>query len=125
MECPFCERPAALVAENAFAIAFPDAFPLTRGHTLVVPRRHVGDIAELSEQERTALWELVEPVRQALGLAYQPDGFNLGMNVGAAAGQTVAHVHLHVIPRYRGDMADPRGGVRLLFPERARYWERG
>ena len=127
MSCPFCDRPPGehATAENELAIAFPDAFPLTLGHTLVVPRRHAGDIADLSDAERAAMWALIAPVRRALDASHRPDGYNLGMNLGAAAGQTVAHVHLHVIPRYAGDAADPRGGIRWIFPERARYWEQG
>jgi diadenosine tetraphosphate (Ap4A) HIT family hydrolase len=123
--CPFCERLTGreLTAENQLAAAFADGFPLTPGHTLIVPRRHVADLFTLDAAERAAVWDLLVPVKRALDEMHHPDGYNLGLNNGAAAGQTIFHVHLHVIPRYRGDVADPRGGIRYMFPDRARYWE--
>jgi diadenosine tetraphosphate (Ap4A) HIT family hydrolase len=87
-----------------------------------VSRRHVARLADLSDEERAALWELVPAARQRIERAHAPEGYNLGLNDGAAAGQTVPHVHLHVIPRYAGDTADPRGGVRRVIPERVAYW---
>ncbi len=124
--CPLCERAATppLIAENAVAVAFPDAFPLNPGHCLIVPRRHVDDLFALAEDERASAWELIVPVKRALDAAYRPDGYNIGVNVGAAAGQTIFHVHVHVIPRYVGDVGDARGGIRHIIPDRARYWER-
>ncbi len=126
MACPFCDRIAAgdVVAGNALAVAFPDAFPLTPGHTLVVPRRHEPDFLALTPEEQRDILALAAGVAARLARERGPDGYNLGVNVGAAAGQTVAHAHLHVIPRYRGDVGDPRGGIRWIIPERARYWER-
>ncbi|HXH22992.1 MAG TPA: HIT family protein [Dehalococcoidia bacterium] len=125
MACPFCARIAAgdVTADNALAVAFPDAFPLTPGHTLVVPRRHEPDFLALSGEERQAVLALAVEVAARLRAERAPDGYNLGVNVGPAGGQTVAHAHLHVIPRYGGDVADPRGGIRWIIPERARYWE--
>jgi diadenosine tetraphosphate (Ap4A) HIT family hydrolase len=124
--CPLCERLAGgeLLAESELAAAFSDAFPVSPGHALVIPRRHEADFFALSPEEQAAMWALVVPVRRALAEAHAPAGFNLGMNVGAAAGQTVGHAHLHVIPRYAGDAEDPRGGVRWVLPARAAYWER-
>jgi diadenosine tetraphosphate (Ap4A) HIT family hydrolase len=123
--CLFCERIAAgdLLAENALAAAFADAFPLTPGHALIVPRRHEPDFLALASDEQGAVWALVVPVRRRIEEYHRPDGYNLGVNVGAAAGQTIGHVHLHVIPRYRGDVTEPRGGIRWIIPERARYWD--
>jgi diadenosine tetraphosphate (Ap4A) HIT family hydrolase len=125
MACPFCTRIAAgdVTAGNALAVAFPDAFPLTPGHTLVVPRRHEPDFLALSGAEQQAVMALAAEVAARLRAERAPDGYNLGVNVGPAGGQTVAHAHLHVIPRYGGDVADPRGGIRWIIPERARYWE--
>jgi diadenosine tetraphosphate (Ap4A) HIT family hydrolase len=125
--CVFCDRAVAgdLVAENALAVALLDAFPLSPGHCLVIPRRHEADFLALSADEQAAIWALVPAVRSHIEHDHRPDGYNIGINVGEAAGQTVAHAHLHVIPRYRGDVADPRGGLRLIIPARARYWERG
>jgi diadenosine tetraphosphate (Ap4A) HIT family hydrolase len=126
VSCPFCSRLAtgALVAENRLAVAFADAFPVSPGHCLVVPRRHESDFLALTAEEQTAIWGLVVPVSHHIAAGSMPDGFNIGINVGEAAGQTVAHAHLHVIPRRRGDVDDPRGGVRWVIPARAQYWER-
>jgi len=101
---------------------FRDAFPVSPGHTLVIPRRHVGSFFLLEPDERFALLALVKEARRDLDAELHPDGYNIGINDGPAAGQTVAHVHIHLIPRYLGDIADPRGGVRWLFPDRADYW---
>jgi diadenosine tetraphosphate (Ap4A) HIT family hydrolase len=124
-DCPFCDRLAAgeLLADNALAAAFPDGFPLAPGHSLIVPRRHEPDFLALTDAEQAAVWGLVGAVRRRLDAQFHPQGYNLGVNIGAAAGQTVWHAHLHVIPRYSGDVPDPRGGVRWILPARARYWE--
>ena len=95
---------------------------MTQGHTLVVPRRHVASIYELPADDQVALWALVGETRQRLQEDLQPDGFNIGLNDGEAAGQTILHAHIHVIPRRNGDVGDPRGGVRWIIPEKARYW---
>jgi len=99
-----------------------DGFPVSPGHALLVPRRHVADWSELSADERLELTSGIEVARSSIRKLYKPDGFNVGMNLGEAAGQTVAHLHLHVIPRYLGDVEDPRGGVRWVVPECADYW---
>jgi len=112
-----------LIASNTLAAAFADGFPLTPGHTLVVPRRHESDFLALSPAERAAIWALVPDVCRHIETRHHPDGYNIGVNVGEAAGQTVGHAHLHVIPRYRGDVEDPRGGIRWIIPGKARYWE--
>ncbi len=127
MGCVFCDRLTAgdLVVENELAAAFPDAFPLTRGHTLVVPRRHEADYFALTADEQGAMWRLANAVRQRIERELHPGGYNLGVNVGPAAGQTVGHVHIHLIPRYAGDVDDPRGGIRWIIPAKARYWETG
>jgi diadenosine tetraphosphate (Ap4A) HIT family hydrolase len=122
--CPFCSVNAErIVVQNELALAFYDAFPVTPGHILVIPRRHTADYFELSPEEQTAVWELVNQVRERPGTDSRPDGYNLGVNAGPAAGQTVEHTHVHVIPRRNGDQEDPRGGVRWIFPERAQYWQ--
>jgi diadenosine tetraphosphate (Ap4A) HIT family hydrolase len=109
------------MAESALAVAFEDAFPVSPGHTLVVPRRHVGSYFDCTPDERAAIWKLVEEVRGQIVSERGPDGFNVGINVGAAAGQTVLHAHVHVVPRFAGDVADPRGGVRGVIPGKALY----
>jgi diadenosine tetraphosphate (Ap4A) HIT family hydrolase len=124
---PFLDLPRdRIIAEDELVIALWDAFPVSPGHALVVPRRVVPRLADLTGEERDALWLWVNAIRSRLAheLSPAPDGFNLGLNDGEAAGQTVMHLHFHVIPRYRGDVDDPRGGVRWVVPGKARYWER-
>ncbi|HQF88679.1 MAG TPA: HIT family protein [Acidobacteriota bacterium] len=124
MICPFCSpEPTRILAENSHALALFDNFPVSPGHALIVPRRHVASLFETSEAERQAMWELLDETRRILVEKHKPDGFNIGVNDGAAAGQTVMHLHVHLIPRYAGDAAEPRGGVRRIFPDKAAYWE--
>lgn len=123
VSCPFCALPAErilILADEALVIR--DAFPVSPGHTLVIPRRHIGSFFELTEAERACMVELLAQAKAELDLSFQPDGFNIGINDGAAAGQTVQHLHLHLIPRYLGDVPDPRGGVRWVMPGKAKYW---
>lgn len=135
MPCVFCDWLACadarsrVMASSKLCVAYLDAFPLNPGHTLIIPRRHEADLRDLTAEEHAALFELVPSVMDAISSRFgQPDGFNVGLNCGAAAGQTVPHVHLHVIPRLTGDVrygqdADPRGGVRWVIPQRAAYWK--
>jgi diadenosine tetraphosphate (Ap4A) HIT family hydrolase len=122
--CVFCDRITSGNAslEADLAVAFPDGFPVSPGHTLIVPRRHVADYFALEEAEQDALWALLPAVKALIERQHRAEGYNIGLNVGQVAGQTVAHVHLHVIPRYAGDVADPRGGIRWVIPDRAAYW---
>jgi|GEM_PF-299125 len=113
--------PSAWVASNELAFAILDRFPVCPGHTLVVPRRLVTTYFEASAAEKVALWALVDEVKIALDQQLHPGGYNVGFNAGEAAGQTVLHLHIHVIPRFPGDVADPRGGVRHVIPARANY----
>lgn len=123
MMCPFCTlEPTRITHERPLARALRDGFPISEGHSLVIPKRHVMSIFEATPEEQAALWELVAEVRAQLTLELQPDGFNIGVNDGSAAGQTIGHGHIHVIPRFQGDVADPRGGVRWLIPAKANYW---
>src|SRR5262249_55558206 len=111
--CPFCSIGASrILLESDSAVAIADGFPVTEGHTLVIPRQHVASLFDLPDEEQAAIWRLVAQVRAKLACELQPDGFNVGVNDGQAAGQTVMHAHVHVIPRRMGDVADPRGGVR-------------
>lgn len=123
MTCPFCQiRGDQVRLQNAAGLAIRDGYPISEGHTLVVPRKHVLSVFDLPADEYAALWRLVAEVRSQLQAELQPAGFNVGVNDGQAAGQTVEHAHIHVIPRYTGDVADPRGGVRWIIPDKARYW---
>ena len=113
MECPFCNpRPENLLYEDGLIRILIDSYPASRGHLLVVPRRHVEDWRELSDEEKGALLRGIELAMGKLEDVFKPDGFNIGMNLGTAAGQTVPHLHVHVIPRWKGDCNLPRGGVR-------------
>ena len=123
--CIFClrgEREA--VHAHELALALPDTYPLTQGHTLVIPRRHVSSFFELTTAERVAMLGLLDIAKADLDKRHRPDAYNIGINDGPAAGQTVMHVHMHLIPRYANDTSDPRGGVRWIFPERAAYWKK-
>jgi diadenosine tetraphosphate (Ap4A) HIT family hydrolase len=123
MACPFCTLPAErIVAANNHAFVIRDGFPVSRGHTLIIPRRHVGSFFEVTAEERTALFAQLDNAKAALDMEFAPDGYNIGINDGPAAGQTVLHLHMHLIPRYAGDLPDPRGGIRWIIPEKADYW---
>jgi diadenosine tetraphosphate (Ap4A) HIT family hydrolase len=119
--CPFCERLERMDIEGE-AASFPDAFPSAPGHRLVVPVRHVARVEELGQEEWSALFDLVRKVATEVAAGSGVDGINIGVNGGEAAGQTVGHAHVHVIPRREGDVGDPRGGVRWVLPETADYW---
>lgn len=121
--CPFCPPPPErVVAGNELVVAIRDGYPVSPGHTLVIPRRHVASLADVTRDEATALWTLLNEVRGRLDAETKPDGFNVGVNDGRAAGQTVMHLHVHLIPRFDGDCTDPRGGVRWVLPKSADYW---
>ena len=121
--CPFCQpEKSRVVAANDHTIAIHDAFPITPGHTLIIPRRHISSLFEASREEQAALLDLLTEMRDHLLKERNPAGFNIGINDGPVAGQTVMHLHIHLIPRYTGDTADPRGGVRWIFPDKAAYW---
>jgi len=120
--CPFCTMPSdRIVEENEHAYVVLDAYPVASGHSLVVSRRHVGDVFELSDDEITSMLRLIKAARERIDRSLHPDGYNVGVNVGKVSGQTIPHVHIHVIPRYQGDIDDPTGGVRGVIPEKMRY----
>jgi diadenosine tetraphosphate (Ap4A) HIT family hydrolase len=114
-------EPKEQVGEIASCFAFRDKFPVSKGHTLVVPKRKVSNYFELSFKEQSACWFLVNLVKAELQKTYNPDGFNVGININEDAGQTVPHAHIHIIPRYNGDVENPRGGVRGVIPEKMSY----
>jgi diadenosine tetraphosphate (Ap4A) HIT family hydrolase len=121
--CPFCPpRSEEILLERPLAFLQRDKRPLTKGHALIIPRRHVATFFETTPEERVVMFELLDEAKMILDCEHQPDGYNIGINDGAAAGQTVMHVHVHLIPRYLGDKSDPRGGIRWMLPEKAAYW---
>ena len=123
LSCPFCSLPASrVIGENEHALWMRDAYPVSPGHSLVVPKRHIASFFEATLPEREAILALVDEARACAEAELRPDGYNIGINDGAAAGQTVAHLHVHLIPRYAGDVPDPRGGLRWVIPGKADYW---
>ena len=121
--CPFCTLPPERVlGRNDHAVWIRDGYPVSPGHSLVIPVRHVGSFFDITADERAALLRLLDEAKAAATREFQPDGFNIGINDGPAAGQTVPHLHIHLIPRYAGDLPDPRGGVRWVIPAKADYW---
>lgn len=122
--CPFCSLPdERIILANEHAVVIRDAYPVSPGHTLVIPRRHADSFFDLSVSERDAMFLLLDQAKRELDASHAPEGFNIGVNDGPVAGQTVPHVHMHLIPRFAGDVADPRGGVRHVIPGKAKYWE--
>ena len=119
-KCPFC-TPDVYILNNDLAYARYDIYPVNDGHLLIIPFRHVSNYFELTIEECTAVFLLVDEAKGLLDKKHSPDGYNIGINVGESAGQTVWHVHVHVIPRYKDDMDDPRGGVRGVIPEKQKY----
>jgi ATP adenylyltransferase len=119
--CPLCVAIAggAAIVEGETSVALLDKYPLSPGHCLILPRRHVPLFWDLSRSELAALFDLVSEAKAVVDERFQPGGYNIGVNVGEVAGQTIQHVHIHLIPRYPGDHPDPRGGVRWILPERA------
>jgi len=123
MTCPFCTLPPArIVRENDLAVLIRDAYPVSPGHSLVIPKRHIGSWFEATPEEVSAMLELLEDGKTMLDAEHRPDGYNIGINDGPAAGQTVPHLHMHLIPRFEGDVPDPRGGVRWVIADKAKYW---
>lgn len=122
-ECLFCSIPAErMIAENELAYAICDSFPVAEGHSLVIPKRHILDYFALTQDDLIACDELLRRLReQILKADNSVKGFNIGMNAGAVAGQTIFHCHIHLIPRREGDVENPRGGVRHVIPGKGLY----
>ena len=123
--CPFCSLTAERVVQDSeHAVVIRDGFPVSPGHTLIIVKRHVASIFEVTDAERIDLMSLLAAARDDLDRQFHPAGYNIGINDGATAGQTVPHLHIHLIPRYPGDRDDPRGGVRWVLPDKAAYWDK-
>lgn len=123
-DCPFCTPATSLepgTPEHKLAHIRRDIYPVSPGHLLIIPNRHVTNWFELTSEEQQAVMELVNQAKIRLDNTLQPDGYNIGINCGEAAGQTVMHVHCHLIPRYTGDTPTPRGGIRGVIPDRMSY----
>ena len=122
-DCPFCRDPKIII-ENELAYADYDSYPASPGHCLIITRRHVAEYFQATAEENTAIWELVDEMKDILDKEYNPDGYNVGVNIRAAAGQSVPHIHIHMIPRYKGDVENPQGGVRGVIPHKQKYVKR-
>jgi diadenosine tetraphosphate (Ap4A) HIT family hydrolase len=122
-DCPFCGEPE-MVLENELAFAHYDSYPVSKGHCLIVTRRHIAEYFQATAEEKAAIWSLVDQMKVIIDQTYQPDGYNVGVNIGKAAGLYVQHINFHLIPRYEGDMENPRGGVRGVIPHKQKYEKR-
>ena len=121
--CLFCTiRADRILGENEYVVWILDTHPVSPGHSLIVPKRHVESFFETTPAEREAMLSLLDRAREHVCQTHAPSGYNIGINEGSAAGQTVSHIHVHLIPRFAGDSKDPRGGVRWVIPNRADYW---
>jgi diadenosine tetraphosphate (Ap4A) HIT family hydrolase len=121
-DCPFCTvQPDRVFFQDALVLGLWDAYPVSPGHALLVPRRHVATWFDATDEEQAALGGAIRAAKSEIERRHRPDGYNVGFNAGEVAGQTVFHLHLHVIPRYQGDSPDPRGGVRGVIPGKATY----
>ena len=119
--CLFCKDPRGVSLQHELAFSARDSYPASPGHTLVIPRRHVASFFELTPEEVAACMGLVKEEKIRIDDEFNPDGYNIGVNVGPAAGQSIFHVHIHIIPRYKGDVENPQGGVRHVIPKKGHY----
>ncbi len=121
--CPFCnpESESELILESAMVYAIFDKYPVNKGHTLIIHKKHCANYFDLTFKEQSACWFVLNKVKELLKIRFEPDGFNIGINIGSKAGQTIDHVHIHLIPRYGGDVDDPTGGIRGVIPSKQKY----
>lgn len=124
MECLFCEKRdirTEFIYENESVFVLYDQYPVNKGHCLIIPKRHIVEYFDLERDELLDVDEAIRHMKDILSAKYQPDGYNIGVNNGKAAGQTIMHLHIHLIPRYEGDCLNPRGGVRGVIPDKQNY----
>lgn len=119
--CLFCKDPRGVSLLHELAYSARDSYPVSPGHTLIIPRRHVASFFELTPEEVSACMTLIQQEKTRIDAEFKPDGYNVGVNIGSAAGQSIFHVHIHLIPRYKGDVENPQGGVRHVIPKKAHY----
>ena len=124
--CPFCGienkvDKSRIIYEDSTWVAIEDGYPVSKGHTLLIPKRHCKTYFDLNYLELVSVGVTIGIVKMMLDKKYKPNGYNIGVNCGEASGQTVPHCHIHIIPRYNGDMEDPRGGVRGVIPSKQKY----
>ncbi len=119
--CPFCNLDREIIIENELSFAIYDGYPVNEGHVLIIPKRHTANYFDLTPNEQHACIALLNEVSKIIKEKHNPDGFNIGVNINEEAGQTIPHVHMHLIPRYKGDVEEPRGGVRGVVPGKQNY----
>jgi len=121
-KCPFCNRTEEeTIIQNELAFARFDKYPVSPGHMLIIPWRHFDNYFDATREEKIALIDLIDEAKKILDKKFNPHGYNIGVNIGIPAGQSVMHLHLHIIPRYRGDTENPKGGVRGVIPRKMVY----
>ena len=125
-DCPLCSQRDNVIengkkVENELAYVLEDSNPVNPGHCLIVPRRHVAEFFDATAEEKMAIFELIDEMKAIIDKKYSPDGYNIGVNIGKFAGQSVPHIHIHMMPRYQGDVENPRGGVRGVIPQKQKY----
>ena len=119
--CVFCNKKFDIIYEDDFVFAMYDKYPVSKGHILIIPKEHVPTYFDASIEIRKAIDKALFHLKEVLSKEYKPDGFNIGINNGRVAGQTIFHLHVHLIPRYLGDVSDPTGGVRGVIPSKQKY----
>ncbi len=124
-DCIFCKlkNEERIIGECEQTITFIDNYPASPGHTLVIPKRHFATYFEATEDEILAIGKAVQAAKKVLDKEFSPDAYNIGINNGLMAGQSVMHLHVHIIPRYKGDVENPKGGVRWILRDKANYWD--
>lgn len=122
-DCYFCKclKEKKIILENDLSFTIFDGYPVNKGHMLIIPKRHIKDWWETTPDEKMAIIDLLDKAKKLIDKEYKPDGYNIGMNLGKPAGQSIMHLHVHLIPRYTGDVPNPRGGVRGVIPEKQNY----
>ncbi len=125
-DCPLCSTKDMVIEnghgiENELAYALTDTNPVSPGHCLIVPRRHVAEFFDATKEEKLAIFDLIDEMKAIIDKKHNPDAYNIGVNIGKAAGQSVPHIHIHMMPRYTGDIKNPRGGVRGVIPAKQKY----
>lgn len=126
-DCPLCSKRDIVTddndqpVENELAYVLQDSNPVSLGHCLIVPCRHVAEFFDATKEEKLAIFELVDRMKEIIDKKHSPDAYNIGVNIGKAAGQSVPHIHIHMMPRYFGDIENPRGGVRGVIPKKQKY----
>lgn len=120
-DCPFCNLQRAIILEDELSFAIYDAFPVNEGHVLIIPKRHTPNYFELTSEEQASCFKLLNKVKSIVQEKFHPEGYNIGVNINEVAGQSIPHVHIHLIPRYSGDVDEPLGGVRGVIPGKRKY----